>query len=243
VPAVVGVLVYSSLAAAAAALGVVPLLRRPALPTHWLGWANAAAAGLMLGAAWLLLDAGLHSVLPAGAGALLGIVFVYSSQAMSRTSDLGLNRLDSPAAEYTAAVELRSTLHSAAEGVAIGGSMVVRVELGIFMALALAVHNVPEGMLLAVVHRARGTGAVVTALRAVAVNASQVALAVIAYLLAVAWPALLPWTLGFAAGALIYLVMVELLPESYHQVGHTSIADLTSLAIGAVVLLAHLTSG
>lgn len=242
-PAFVSVLVYSSLAATAAALGVVPLLGRTGVPKAWLGWANATAAGLMLGAAWLLLDVGFGLGVPTGAGAAIGVVFVYWSQRLSETPDLSLNQLDSPLAEYITTVELRSTLHSAAEGVAIGASMMVRVELGVFMALALAAHNVPEGMLLAAVHRAGGTRASTAALRAVAVNVSQVVLAAIAYLLVAAWPTLLPWTLGLAAGALIYLVMMELLPESYHQAGHTSIGAVTSLALGAVVLLEHLMSG
>ena len=50
-------------------------------------------------------------------------------------------------------------------------------------------------------------------------------------------PLLLPWALGFAMGALVYLVMVEPLPESYRQAGNTSIALVTSVAMGIVVLL------
>jgi zinc transporter ZupT len=43
--------------------------------------------------------------------------------------------------------------------------------------------------------------------------------------------------LGFAAGALVYLVMAELLPECYRQAGPTSIALVTIVAMGIVVLL------
>jgi len=50
-------------------------------------------------------------------------------------------------------------------------------------------------------------------------------------------PAVLPWAVGFAVGALIYLVLAELLPESYRQAGRTSIALATILAMGIVVLL------
>ena len=52
------------------------------------------------------------------------------------------------------------------------------------------------------------------------------------------WPWLLPWVAGFAVGALIYRTLVELLPESYRQAGQTSIAVVTLLAMGVVVLLA-----
>jgi len=42
---------------------------------------------------------------------------------------------------------------------------------------------------------------------------------------------------GFAVGTLMYRSLVELLPESYHQAGETSIAMVTLLAMGVVVLL------
>jgi len=236
------VLFYASLAALAAGLGALPFARRVAIPAAWLGWANAVAAGLMLGAAWLLVDVGMRlGALPAAGGAILGVGFLFWTHAVSQTSEVELNRTEDDRAGYGTTVVFRSALHSAAEGVAIGASMVVRLELGVFMAIAMAVHNVPEGMVLAAVLRGRGVNAPNAAVRAVAVNGGQVVLAVAAFAATTVASATLPWTLGFAAGALVYLVLVELLPESYHQAGRTSIAVLTSLAIGAVVLLEALT--
>lgn len=232
------VLFYASLAALAAGLGALPLARRVTVPAAWLGWANAIAAGFMLGAAWLLVEVGMREgAVAASAGALLGIGFLFWTHAASHTSETRLNRTDDGGMQYGATVVFRSALHSAAEGVAIGASMVVRVELGVFMAIAMAVHNVPEGMVLAAVLRARGASAAAAAMRAVAVNGGQVALAVAAFAATTWAPVTLAWALGFAAGTLVYLVLVELLPESYHQAGRTSIAVLTSLAISAVVLL------
>ena len=232
------VLFYSGLAALAAGLGALPLARRAAVPAAWLGWANAIAAGLMLGAAWLLVEVGMRQgALAASAGAILGIGFLFWIHAAARPSEVGTNPNEADGARYEAAVVFRSALHSAAEGVAIGASMAVRLELGVFMAIAMAVHNVPEGMVLSAVLRRRGVSAPAAAMRAVAVNGGQVALAAAAFAATTLAPVTLAWALGFAAGALIYLVLVELLPESYHQAGRTSIAVLTSLAIGAVVLL------
>ena len=57
------------------------------------------------------------------------------------------------------------------------------------------------------------------------------------FVLVGAVPSLMPWAIGFAVGALIYLVLVELLPESYRQAGHTSIALVTLVAMGMVVAL------
>ena len=56
-----------------------------------------------------------------------------------------------------------------------------------------------------------------------------------------ALPVLLPWALGFAAGALIYLLLSELLPEAYQQAGHTSIAMVALLAMATVVALGGMT--
>ncbi len=53
-------------------------------------------------------------------------------------------------------------------------------------------------------------------------------------------PAVLPWAIGFAVGSLIYLVLAELLPESYRQAGHTSIALVTLVTMGIVVGLGGL---
>jgi zinc transporter ZupT len=72
---------------------------------------------------------------------------------------------------------------------------------------------------------------------AVAAKASQVLLAVTTFAGVSAAPAAQPWVLGFAVGALVDLVLVELLPESYRQAGPTSIALVTSVAMGILVLL------
>ena len=64
------VLLYSSLSAGVAALGAGPFVRRRQLPIAAMGWANALAARLLLGAAYVLLDRGLpHHALPHAARA------------------------------------------------------------------------------------------------------------------------------------------------------------------------------
>ena len=95
------VLLFSAVSAGAAVLGGGPFLFRRALPIRQIGWANAGAAGMMLGAAYILLIAGL----PRGgggiaAGALLGIAFVTLTHMMSGTEDLDLNRLDDTSPAY-----------------------------------------------------------------------------------------------------------------------------------------------
>ena len=74
------VLVFATLAAFTAPLGVLPLRSRTAVPPAWLGWANALAAGFMLGAAYVIAETALvdHPV-RAAAGALLGISYTHLS--------------------------------------------------------------------------------------------------------------------------------------------------------------------
>ncbi len=231
------VLVYASLAAGAAALGAVPLVGRDDLPVTAIGWANALAAGLMLGAGYVLMKAGFDWPAAYGAaGALVGITFVYWSHAASGTKDLDLNRLHETRAEYGYQVLLVNAIHSAPEGVAIGIAMALSDSLGIFMALAIAVHNIPEATVLSAILTSRGVRLRSAAGLAVITNVSQVLLAVFTFAIVSAAPAVLPWALGFAVGALVYLVMAELLPECYRQAGHTTIALVTIVAMGFVVL-------
>jgi len=232
------VLLYSSIAAFAAALGVLPIVGRPSPPLRWMGWANALASGLMLGVAYSLMVAGLEGrPLHVGGGALLGVLVVWATHALTGTADLDLNRLDEGRPEYGYQVILVNMLHAAHEGVAIGVAMAVSMSFGILMALSLAVHNIPEATVMTTVISRRGIGLRNATVLAIVANGLQVLNAIVTFAIVVAAPVLLPWALGFAVGALVYLVLVELLPESYRQAGHTSIALVTIAAMGVVVLL------
>ena len=235
------VLMYSSLAALTAVVGVLPQAFRGAPRLREIGWANALAAGLMMGVAYTLLTAGLgEQLIQGGVGALLGIAFVRGTHALTDTGELDLEQLDRTGPEFGFKALLADTLHAAHEGIAIGAAMSLSLPLGISMALALAVHNVPEAMILGRVLTRQGTGLGQAAGLAVATNINQVLLAVVTFAVTGAAPGLLPWIVGFAVGALLYLVLIELLPESYRQAGKTSIALVTIVAMGMVVLLTGL---
>ncbi len=235
---VLTVLLYSALAAAAAALGALPLIGREEVPAAWIGWANAIAGGLMLGSAHALSGAGVElGPFAAALGALAGIGFTWGTHLASGTEDLDLNRLAGTDPTYGSKVLLTTFLHSASEGVAIGVAMATSLPFGIFMALALAVHNIPEATILCAVQRGRGVPLAAAAALAVAMKTSQILLAVTTFAVLSAAPGATPAVVGFAVGTLVYLVLVELLPESYREAGPTTIAVLTSLAMGALILL------
>lgn len=239
-PPTLTLLLYASLAAGATVLGALPLVRRGQIPTRWIGWANALAAGLMLGAAYALSKVGRHDQpLELAAGAVAGVLFIFWTHRVSATEELDLNRLNAADPVYGYQVLLVSALHAASEGVAIGVAMVVSPSFGLFMALAIGVHNIPEGTILCAVLRSRGMPLGEAAGLAGAANVSQILLALVTHGVLVAAPSLLPAAGGFAIGALVYLVLVELLPESYREAGATSIALVTTVAVGALVLLSE----
>ncbi|MDT8435585.1 MAG: hypothetical protein RRA92_02405 [Gemmatimonadota bacterium] len=231
------VLTLATVAALSAPLGVLPLWRRTAVPATWIGWANALAAGLMLGTAYVIAEAALHER-PGklAGGALLGILYIFLTHRASGIEDLDLNRLEGVDPLYGFRMLFVSGLHGATEGLAIGVAMLEGLPFGALVALAMAVHNVPEAAVLGSVLRSCGVGPGRTAGLAIAANVGQILIAVAAFAVVPAVPGLLPWALGFAVGGLTYLAMSELLPEAYERAGPTGIALVTSVATGFVVL-------
>ena len=227
---------FASVAALAAALGALPLVGHLEPPRRWLGWANAVAAGMMLGSAYALTTPIAQSI-PLIGGAAAGILATHFSHLVLGTAGLELNLLASRDPTYGYRIFMIGTLHSAVEGVALGAAMVVGTTFGLFLAIAFAVHNVAEAGVLIAVLRGQGLRLHQGAGLAVVANTTQVLLAIVVYALVHAAPAALPWAAGFAMGGMINLVLVELLPESYRQAGRTSIAVVGALALATVLLV------
>lgn len=92
--------------------------------------------------------------------------------------------------------------HSAAEGIAVGVafSRQLNQDFGIYISLLLAVHNVPEGLAVALVLVPRGVSATLTTLIAILTSVPQPFLALAAFLFVNVFEGLLPLGLAFAAG-------------------------------------------
>ncbi len=232
------ILVLTGGAALAAPLGALPFRGRRRPPRTWLGAANSLAAGFMLGSAVVLAQRGLdHPPLPGALGALGGIALVFLTHRMSGVDDLDLNRVEDAEPDYGYRVLFVAMFHSAIEGVAIGAAMWVSVPLGIAVALTMAIHNVPEGMVLAAVLRASGVSVAHAGRLTATSNVGQVFLAISTYAVIDVAPAITPAVHGAAVGALLFLVMSDLLPQAYRQSGHNGIAVAASIAMGMVVFL------
>lgn len=213
---------------------------RPGLQKFLLGF----SAGVMLAAmVWSLLvpamemeaAAGRAPWLPAAAGFFIGIGGL-----------LGLDALLSRAEkrpEKGSMLMLAVTLHNLPEGMAVGvalagmlaGETVVTMAGAAALSLGIAIQNIPEGAIISSPLAAAGKSKP----RAFAAGALSGAVeplgAVVTLLLTRQVTALLPWVLAFAAGCMLYVVVVELIPEAAQ--GEKSPAGVVGASLGFVAMM------
>jgi len=216
----VTVFVAALLTALATGLGALPLLFARASGRQALGVANAAAGGVMLGASVSLVFEGAdRSASRTGAGVLVGVVFIVLASRFlhGHPHDLALGSLRGEDAVKGLLIVGVMTVHSVAEGVGVGAAFGGGETLGILIAVAIAVHNVPEGLAISLVLVPRGTSVSRAAGWSIFSSLPQPLLAVPAFLFVDAFEGILPAALGFAAGAMIWMVARELLPEALEQ--------------------------
>ncbi len=232
------VFLYALGTALCTGLGAVPFLfsRRPSV--RWLGFMNAAAAGLMLAASFGLVYEGLeYSLERVLLGAVLGLGFIaWGSRALRGHHDLTWGNLHGRAARKALLVVGVMTLHSFTEGVGVGVSFGGGQTLGTFITLAIAVHNIPEGLAVSLVLVPRGESPWRAAWWSVFSSLPQPLMAPAAYVFVEAFRQHLPTGLGFAAGAMIWMVFSELVPDALREAPHGLVATtvtLTSLAMVA----------
>lgn len=213
------------------------------------------ASGVMVAASvWSLLipamemaDAasGWQSVIPAAVGFLLGIGFLLALDELTPHLHLGANRPEGPRSHLsrTAMLALAVTIHNLPEGMAVGvvfagaeqGVADISLASAVAVSLGIAIQNVPEGAIISMPMRAEGNsrwrafwlGSLSGAVEPVG------GLAII--LLASLLTPVLPYLLAFAAGAMFYVVVEELIPEA--STGrHTNLSTI-GFAIGFVLMM------
>ncbi len=126
-------------------------------------------------------------------------------------------------------------LHNIPEGLAVGISFIAQPHLGLLLALAIALHNIPEGLAVAAPFRACGMPARQYIGWALASGMAEPVAALIGALFATWFVGLVPFSLAFAGGAMLYVVSDELIPES-HSHGYEHEATLGFL-LGFMLLL------
>jgi zinc transporter, ZIP family len=141
-----------------------------------------------------------------------------------------------PGARTSGLVFLVLLVHSLPEGFAIGTAFASdRAGLSLFVILAIAIQNVPEGTTVAIPMREAGFGAARQFWVAVATSAPQPLGALIAYFAVEQVEALLPLSFAFAAGAMLALVAGEMVPSAY-KAGER-LGPTIGIAIGVALMV------
>lgn len=234
------VFLYALFTAVATGFGAIPFLFVREVSERFVAYSAAVAGGLMLGASFGLVaegtDYGRGETL---IGGLLGVAFILVTQRVLGEGDgqeLVFEAARGEGARKMLLMVIVMTVHSFAEGVAVGVSFGDGVTLGAVITIAIAIHNVPEGVAISAVLRPEGVPVHRCAAWSIFSSLPQPLMAVPAFLFVEAFRFTLPYGLGFAAGAMVFMVLVELLPEAYEHGDRAQVATLaTAAAVGMVL--------
>jgi zinc transporter ZupT len=179
---------YGLLTALATGLGAIPFAFVRNLSARTVAYANALAAGLMLGASLGLVAEGTaQGSWQTVSGALAGVVFMLMTQLWLRQHDVEFGHVHGVGARRMVLVLIVMTVHSFAEGVAVGVSFGGGMTLALVIVVAIAVHNVPEGLAISAVLRPRGSTVAACAGWSIVSSLPQPIMAVPAFLLVDGW--------------------------------------------------------
>lgn len=229
---------YALLTAVATGLGALPFFFARSLSPSLMGLANAVAAGLMIAASFNLIYEGMEgdALLTAG-GVLLGLLFIVGSQrVVERHKHLRFPQADPAQSGKMLLIMAVMTLHSFTEGVGVGVSFGGGEQLGTLITAAIALHNVPEGLAISLILVPRGVSAIKAAGWSVFSSLPQPLMAVPAFLFVEQFAVFLPAGLGFAAGAMLWMCVAEILPDAFEGTTPGRAAVTVTLAVAAMIV-------
>ena len=223
---------------------------KPVLEKLLLGF----AAGVMVAASvWSLLIPsmemtpadGFMKVMPAVLGFLAGIGFLLLLDVAVPHEHIDGNGDEGPKSRlsHTTKLAFAVTLHNIPEGMAVGVSLAAALEQNAYLpmagalalAIGIAIQNLPEGAIVAMPLRAAGNSRGKSfAIGALSGIVEPVAGVITIMLASIAMP-VLPYLLAFAAGAMIYVVVEELIPET--QEGQHSNMGTIGFALGFALMM------
>ena len=212
------------------------------------------ASGVMVAASvWSLLipsmemesGEGAWSVVPAAAGFLLGVGFLLMIDELTPHLHMGTDKPEGMRSHLskTAMLALAVTIHNLPEGMAVGvvfagaesGLSNISLASAVAVALGIAIQNVPEGAIISMPMRAAGNSKWKSFVIGSLSGAVEPVGAVAVLLLASPLMPVLPYMLAFAAGAMFYVVVEELIPEA--SSGQHSNFSTIGFAIGFVLMM------
>jgi len=235
---VFSVFLYALVTALATGLGALPLLITRDWSARWLGISNAFAAGLMLAACLLLLYEGaILGLWRVAIGLAGGMLFMLWSRRLIEGHDHAeLGDLKGADAKKALLIIIVMTLHSFSEGVGVGVSFGGGESLGIFISAAIAIHNIPEGLAISLILVPRGLSVWKSAGWSIFSSLPQPLMAIPAFLFVSFFQPILPVGFGFAAGAMIWMIWKELVPEAVRDAGLSASGVIMSIATVLMIL-------
>lgn len=212
------------------------------------------ASGVMVAASvWSLLipsmemsaGKGICTVMPAAIGFIAGMGFLLAVDYLTPHLHIGDESPEGLKARIskTAMLALAVTIHNIPEGMAVGVVIAGSLQDGIGIApatamataIGIAIQNIPEGAIISMPMRAAGNSRRKSFLIGGLSGIVEPIGAVLVILLASLMTPILPYFLAFAAGAMLYVVVEELIPEA--SVGQHSNISTIGFAIGFVLMM------
>lgn len=212
------------------------------------------ASGVMVAASvWSLLipaidmseSMGKFSFIPAVIGFIFGIAFLLIMDRMIPHLHLNTDQPEGPTSSLkkTTMLVLAVTLHNIPEGMAVGvvfagvlsGDSEVTIAGAFVLAIGIAIQNFPEGAIVSLPLKGAGSSRWKAFLRGTLSGIVEPISAGITILIAGMITPALPYLLAFAAGAMIYVVVEELLPEA-SQGKHSNISTI-GFAVGFLIMM------
>jgi ZIP family zinc transporter len=190
-------------------------------------------------------DSGKWSVVPAAVGFLLGMGFLLLLDELTPHLHVGSDTPEGPRSRLsrTAMLALAVTIHNLPEGMAVGvvfagadqGAAGLSIASAVAVSLGIAIQNVPEGAIISMPMRAEGNSKWRSFMIGSLSGAVEPVGALAVILLASFLMPVMPYMLAFAAGAMFYVVVEELIPEA--SSGQHSNLSTIGFAIGFVLMM------
>ena len=185
------------------------------------------------------------SWIPASIGFILGILFLLALDSIIPHLHLNSNKPEGVKTKLqkTTMMVLAVTLHNIPEGMAVGvvfagaiaGNSGITMAGAIALAIGIAIQNFPEGAIISMPLKSEGTSKLKAFLYGTLSGIVEPIGAIITIALTSLVVPILPYLLSFAAGAMIYVVVEELIPSA--QTGEHSNISTIGLAIGFVIMM------
>ena len=212
------------------------------------------ASGVMVAASvWSLLipsidmshGEGAMQVVPAAVGFLLGMGFLLLIDELTPHLHVGSNKPEGLKARLsrTAMLALAVTIHNLPEGMAVGvvfagtqdGQADISLMSALAMSIGIAIQNIPEGAIISMPMRAAGNSRWRSFLIGSLSGVVEPVGGLLIILLASLFLPAMPYLLAFAAGAMLYVVVEELIPEASSGT-HSNLSTI-GFALGFVLMM------